>query len=178
MRESHSQRSSGSLLHFASTPVTFFRKAWFRARALWRLLRKEKSSPRQIGLAVAAGAFVGCTPAVGFHGGLAVALATVLRLNRLWAWLGSRVSNFVILPFIAIGEIQLAHRLRAGTFVSLNSKDVLDKGGALLVDWSLGCLILGPVIAALTGWLAYTVMRLKRERARLRLVTSQLPQSS
>jgi uncharacterized protein (DUF2062 family) len=119
------------------------------------------------------GAFCGCTPAVGFHGALAIAAATIFRLNRMWAWVGSRVSNFLILPFIVITEIQLAHRVRAGSFVELTRQDVLDKGSGLLVDWLLGCLIVGPVVAVAAGAVAYAVVGFKRTRARRPAPTSE-----
>lgn len=111
------------------------------------------------------GAFCGCTPALGFHGLVAIGAASLLRLNRLWAWIGSRVSNFLILPFIVLAEVQLAHRIRAGAWVQISSDDVLDKAGSLLWDWVLGCLIVGPLIAALTGSLAYAVVAFKRRLA-------------
>lgn len=153
-------------------PLSFFRKAFTKLRAIGRLARSERSSPRQIGLAVAVGAFAGCTPAVGFHGGLAVALASVFRLNRLWAFVGSRVSNFLLLPWIVLAEIELAHRVRTGAFVTLEVDDVLEHGSALLFDWCLGAVPVGLVVAALAGSLAYTWMRFRRTRAALRRRTS------
>lgn len=90
----------------------------------------------------------------------------------MWAWIGSRVSNFLILPFIVITEIQLAHRVRTGSFVELTREDVLDKGFALLGDWLLGCLLVGPVVGLVTGALAYAAVRFKRTRGGPRPPTS------
>ena len=92
-----------------------FRRLWDRIKRLWSLAKSERASPREIGWAVAIGAFAGCTPAIGFHGGLALALATLFKKNRLFAWLGSRISNMVFLPFIVIAEVQVAHYARTGT---------------------------------------------------------------
>ncbi len=90
----------------------------------------------------------------------------------MWAWIGSRVSNFLILPLIVLAEVQIAHRLRVGVWVEFSSDDVVGKAGSLLVDWVLGCLIVGPVVAALTGGFAYAVVGFKRTRA------ARLPLSS
>ena len=67
------------------------------ARDLWERARREHSSPREIGLAVGVGAFVACTPLIGFHLWLALGFATLLKLNRLWAMIGSRLSTTPIL---------------------------------------------------------------------------------
>ena len=103
------------------------------------------------------GVFAGCTPAVGFHGWIAVGLATLLRLNRLWAFVGSRVCTFVILPWIALAEVQVAHRLRTGAWVALSVKTVMHEAPGLLADWLLGAAIVGSAIAASLGALAYAI---------------------
>src|SRR5689334_4218671 len=93
------------------TREAVFRKLWEKTKALYRAAKAERASPRELFWAVFVGVFAGCTPAVGVHGPLALGLATLFRKNRLWAWLGSRISNMIILPFIAIAEVQVAHRL-------------------------------------------------------------------
>ena len=50
-----------------------FRRLWEKIKRLWKLAKSERASPREIGWAVAIGAFAGCTPAVGVHGRLAMA---------------------------------------------------------------------------------------------------------
>jgi len=127
------------------------------ARALWQLAKSEHASPREIGWAVGVGVFAGCTPAVGLHGGLALAFATVLRLNRLWAFLGSRVSSLVILPWIALSEVELAHRLRTGTWAHLRAETVLHQARGLLVDWLMGTVLVGGALGAVLGLTAYMV---------------------
>ena len=117
-------------------------------------------------LAVAVGAFAGCTPAVGFHGGLAVAGASLLRLNRLWAFVGSRVSNFLVFPWIVMAEIQLAHRARSGSWVSLTRENVLSNASALLADWCLGSIAVGAVVAVFCGALAHGWASARAHRAR------------
>jgi uncharacterized protein (DUF2062 family) len=142
-----------------------FRRLWDKLKALWRLARSERASPREIGWAVAIGAFAGCTPAVGFHGWVALALATLFRKNRLFAWLGSRVSNILILPFIAFAEVEIAHRFRTGIWVSLELDRALEQAGGLLLDWCLGTIPVGGAIALVLGLGAWAVAA-RRQRTR------------
>jgi uncharacterized protein (DUF2062 family) len=150
------QFPAGLYASLVTAPRTSTRVA-ARLRALWQLARREHATPREIGQAVAVGVFVGCTPAIGFHGWIAVGLATLLRLNRLWAFLGSRVCTFFILPWIALAEVQLAHRIRAGRWVALTVDTALHEAPGLLVDWLAGAVLVGGVLAALLGAAAYVV---------------------
>ncbi|MCL2725907.1 MAG: DUF2062 domain-containing protein [Polyangiaceae bacterium] len=135
-----------------------------KLRGVWELAKSERATPREIGWAVAIGVFAGCTPAVGFHGALAVGLATLLRKNRLFAWIGSRVSNMFILPFIAFAEVQLAHRVRTGAWAALERRDVLDEAPNLLLDWGLGTIPIGLFLAAVLGLIAWALARRRDQR--------------
>lgn len=132
-----------------------FGRLWQKLLSLWALAKSERASPREIAIAVFLGAFAGCTPAIGIHGGLAIGAATLFRKNRLWAWIGSRISNMVFLPFIALAEIQVSHVARTGETVAIDRKTVLTRAPELLLDWCLGTIPVGIVIGAVCGGLAY-----------------------
>jgi uncharacterized protein (DUF2062 family) len=134
-------------------------------RALWERAKREHSTPREVGWSVAVGVFSGCTPFLGVHMWIALALATVLRLNRLWAFLGSRVSSNVLFVWIAFAEIELAHRVRVGQWAPLAPERALDHGRQLLGDWLVGAAFVGGVLAAALGFAAYfAAKRWQRER--------------
>jgi uncharacterized protein (DUF2062 family) len=135
-----------------------------RARDLWRRALREHTTPRELALSVGLGVFVGCTPFIGFHAGMALALATLFRLNRLWALIGSRVSFFVTLPWIVLAEVQVAHRLRTGAWAALSTQDAVDHARAWLLDWWLGVVPVGVGLALAFGALAYAVGALRRRR--------------
>ena len=163
----------------------FITRVWLRIRDLWRRARREHSTPREVGWSVAIGVFCGCTPFVGLHMWMALGLATALRLNRLWAFLGSRISSNVILAWIAFAEIELAHRLRTGEWIPLAPADVLAHGWQLFDwhlfgDWLLGAVLVGAVLAALLGALAYGLARWRRPDVPLtpRTPEEPLPPSS
>jgi len=144
-----------------------FGRLWRRFRTLWRLATTERATPRQVALAVGLGAFIGSTPVIGLHGWIAVGLATALRLNRLYAFLGSRVSSPFVLPFIVIAEIEIAHLVRCGELVALTRSNIFEEAKTLLLDWCLGTIPIGLAVGALTGALGYfiTHMRLRARRS-------------
>jgi uncharacterized protein (DUF2062 family) len=144
--------------------VTFVARQWSRLKNLWHLAKNERASPRQIAWAVAVGAFSGCTPAPGFHGWIAIGLATVLRLNRLFAWLGSRISFFAVYPWIVIAEVELAHRVRTGSWVEISRETAVEHAGTLMLDWCLGSVPVGLALGGLCGLLGYAWAARRKRR--------------
>ena len=72
-------------------------------KLLLRLMRRQESLER-VAAAVALGVGVGLSPFIGFHFFLAIALAWMLRLNKLDTVLGSIVGNpWTLPPFYALG---------------------------------------------------------------------------
>ena len=142
-----------------------------RALALYARARSEHSSPPEIGLSVAVGVFCACTPLFGLHTWIALGLATVLRLNRLWAALGSRVP---LALWIAFSEIQIAHRLRTGAWASLAPRETLSHGRELLTDWLMGTALVGTALAAAAGFVAYACAR-RWSRREPAIVSSYTP---
>ncbi len=136
-----------------------------RVRTLWRLAKTERATPPQVAWAVGVGVFVGCTPALGLHGWIAVGAATLFRLNRLYAFLGSRVSSVFVLPWIVLGEVQLAHRVRTGSFLALTKSDVLAKARDFVLDWGLGTIPIGAALGASFAAAAYAWARRRARRA-------------
>jgi uncharacterized protein (DUF2062 family) len=141
------------------------RRWWNKLVTLWKLAKSERATPREIGWAVAIGAFAGCTPALGFHSWVALGLATLFRKNRLFAWLGSRVSNILILPFIVFAEVQVAHRLRTGDWVAIAPHRALDQASALFLDWCLGTVPVGSAVGALLGIVTWAIAARRAKHA-------------
>jgi uncharacterized protein (DUF2062 family) len=152
------------LLQVWTTLQRSWRRAVERARDLWRRALREHTTPRELALSVGLGVFVGCTPFLGLHAGMALALATFFRVSRLWALIGSRVSFFLTLPWIVLAEIQVAHHLRTGAWAALSTRDAVDHAREWLFDWWLGVVPVGTVLAVLFGALAYGVAAVRRRR--------------
>jgi uncharacterized protein (DUF2062 family) len=130
-----------------------------KASELFARARREHSSPREIGLSVGIGVFCACTPFLGLHMWMALAAATLLRLNRLWAFLASRASVTPIFLWITFCEIEIAHRLRSGAWASLAPREALSHGPALLTDWLIGSAIVGGLLGVAAGSVAYAWAR-------------------
>jgi uncharacterized protein (DUF2062 family) len=128
-------------------------------RDLWERAKREPSTPRQVGLSVGIGAFTACTPFIGLHFWISLGLATLLRLNRVWAVVGSRLSMTPILLLTTFSEIQVAHRLRTGTWVAMNWHQAFDHGRELMFDWITGTILVGGPIAITVGLVAYSLAR-------------------
>src|SRR5258708_4586410 len=127
---------SGPKICVGCLPVRgFFARLLDRARDLWKRAIAERASPAQIGCAVGVGAFAACSPGIGIHGLIAVAFATLLRLSRLWAFIGSRISPFFLTPWIVLAEVQVGHYAHTGTLLALTRGEIVDRAGELLVDW-------------------------------------------
>jgi uncharacterized protein (DUF2062 family) len=145
-----------------------FRRLWEKIKTLWKLAKSERATPREIFWAVFLGAFAGCTPAIGFHGWVAVGFATIFRKNRLFAWIGSRISNMVFLPFIIYAEVEVAHRLRTGVWVVIDLHDrdrVIEQAKELFLDWCLGTIPIGIALGIFFGALGWVFAR-RRDRKR------------
>ncbi len=135
-------------------------RRWLHAALqLWERAWNEHCAPHQVGWAVGVGGFCACTPLIGLHMWMALGLATLFRLNRVWAFAGSRISFGPLFGMIAFSEIQVAHRVRAGVWVPLRLQAVLAEGRGLLVDWVLGTVLVGGLIAAAVGLAAYLAAR-------------------
>lgn len=141
------------------------RRLWKRTRDLWDKARREHSTPREVAWSVAIGVFAGCTPFLGLHMWIALGLASLFRLNRLWAFLGSRVSMNVLFVWIAFCEIELAHRLRQGAWAPLAPSEVFARKAQLFGDWLVGTPLVGIPLAALLGLIAYALAHRWRARA-------------
>jgi uncharacterized protein (DUF2062 family) len=145
------------------------RRLWEKLKLLWTLAKSERATPREIGWAVGIGAFVGCSPAFGLRPWLAIGIATLLKKNRLFCWLGSHTSFWLWAPFIVLAEVQLAHRIRTGSFVALDRDNVVDQAPHLLLDWCIGWLPVGGLIAIALGFSAYGFARRRDTRRRIAL---------
>ena len=140
-----------------SLRVQLAQRAAAGVRTAWQRARSEHSSPREIALSVGLGVFCACTPFVGLHMWIALGLATLFRLNRLWAFLGSRCTFFPLFGVVAFAEIEVAHRIRTGGWLPLVASEAMARGRELLVDWAVGTLVVGGAIAIVAAGGAYAV---------------------
>lgn len=134
------------------------RARWLRR--LYMTLRTEHTTPGKIGLAVGVGVFVGCSPFWGLHLAMAFVAATFLRLNRVLVYAATNLANPLTAPPLIFAEIQVGHRLLRGQWLGLSLDELADAGASgLFVDFLVGGLLLGILLAASLGALAYAIVR-------------------
>ena len=145
--------------------------AWKRAarqadpRTLWRQLRANPRERTLLALAVAVGVFVSTLPAYGYQTLLAFFLARRFRLNPLASVVGSHLSTPPVGQFQWIASIWLGHLLLTGSFMRLSDLDPGERSlaqvaGWTLVEWTVGGVVLGVVLAAAGFLLLVGVLRL------------------
>jgi uncharacterized protein (DUF2062 family) len=130
-----------------------------KVKDLWRRARAENASPPQIAGAVACGLVACCSPMLGFHCFIALGLATLFRVNRLWAAVASQASIFGLLRApIVFAEIEIGHYARVRSWAPLELSTIVTRAPSLMLDWVLGSIPFCLVIAALGGAVTYAVI--------------------
>jgi uncharacterized protein (DUF2062 family) len=134
------------------------------------LLRGD-TRPMVLAASMAVGAFIGFSPAYGFHTLMVLGAVAIFRLNPVATLLGSQVSFGPIIVPVMIGEVWVGDRLRYGHVVPVPKLSVGELARWLwshaLPSWMLGWLVLGTLAGVVTGLLTLGFLRL-RARARTR----------
>jgi len=137
--------------------------------ALESLLREHASGPR-LGAAVGVGVLVGCSPFLGLHTLIALALATLFRLNRLAVLMGTQVSVPPLTPLMLLLNAQVGARLLQGRWLTLSIEQVRAMPARALVaelfwDSLVGGLVVGGLLAVVLGWATAALVQRRQARA-------------
>src|SRR5262249_33720069 len=135
-------------------------------------LIQEHGSAERLGVAVAIGVLIGCTPFLGFQVLLAIAVGTLFKLNRIALLLGVQVSTPPITPFLMFANAQVGAVLlhRRWLSISLESVRAAPKGKWVLdlfLELFAGGLIVGGVLALGLGVLTAYVVQWRRTQKSL-----------
>jgi uncharacterized protein (DUF2062 family) len=127
-----------------------------RLQRLVYTLRTEGASRSREAWAVGLGIFVGCSPLIGLHLGLCVAIGLLFGLNRLKLYLAANLVNPLVLPFVLLAEVQSGSWLRRGhgyplSLEAVRSADLWHFGADLVI----GSLVVGGALGLLVGALTY-----------------------
>lgn len=137
------------------------------AGRLWR----EHASPPRLAAAVAVGVIVGCSPFFGLHLWIGLALAVLLRLNKVAVFVGSQISIPPLAPLLGFASVQVGSLILEGRLARLTLEDFqlarlfgLVRG--FLLDWVVGGLVVGVALAIPALAVTWTVARRRARRAR------------
>jgi uncharacterized protein (DUF2062 family) len=111
-------------------------------------LLKTHRTPGEVGAAVGAGVFIGCTPFFGFHTFLAIVLSFFFRLNFVYVWLGTQISNPFLAGFLTVASVGV------GKYMIKSSSQTL---GGFSLDWLIGSVLVGGVLGIVSGFASYFV---------------------
>jgi uncharacterized protein len=88
--------------------IVWPRRSFSRSFAYFgKRIARLRASPQSIALGLAAGVFAACTPLLGFHIMIALAIAWLLSGNLVAAALGTAFCNPLTFPLIIAGDIKL-----------------------------------------------------------------------
>jgi uncharacterized protein (DUF2062 family) len=134
----------------------------------WERLRGGELTPERAFWSVGIGLFVGVQPTPGLHLPIVLAVGIPLRLDVALSYLATNISIPPFAPFLWFAGIQIGSRILGGRFVPLSLdglRALVRAPGPLLGALVLGSIILGVVVGAAGGLLAYAVARSRRSTA-------------
>lgn len=128
---------------------SFFRQFKLNLIRIVRL----RATPNDIAKGMALGLFIGMTPTFGIQMIIVLALAVMLRENKIAALLGVWVTNPVTAPVIygleyEVGRV-LLHLPHPHRLVQFNYESLVALGWQVVIPLCLGSLIFGLVIGAI-----------------------------
>lgn len=135
-----------------------FRRKGIKKFFLENILHNEDSNFKKAA-SIALGVFIGISPFWGFHTLLVLALAVILRLNKVIAFAASNVSFPPFIPFVIYGSLQVGSYFTAsdGEFSfdrSLTFSDV----EAHLQQYLIGSFVLATAAAVIFGSIGYLLL--------------------
>ena len=123
-----------------------------------RILLRDDATPAGLGLSAALGIFLGTLPLIGIHSIAILLAAGWLRWNKIAALAASQLCMPPLVPALCI---EAGHYLRHGVFLTEISLRTLGyEAPQRLWEWSLGSMLLAPLLAALTGAAVWVLARI------------------
>jgi uncharacterized protein (DUF2062 family) len=138
-------------------------------RRAWQRLRGGELTPVRAFWSVAIGLFVGVQPTPGLHVLVIVAVCVPLRLDVALGFLATNVSIPPLAPLLWLASLQIGERILVGRFAPLtveSMRALVREPGPLLGALVLGSIVLGVLLGALGGSLAYVTVRLRSSGTR------------
>ncbi|MEC4685555.1 MAG: DUF2062 domain-containing protein [Nitrospirota bacterium] len=135
-----------------------------------RIIFSVKETPEKIALAFAVGIFVGISPFLGLHTLMAIAFASVLKLNKLVTLAGAFVTNpFTIIPIYSfatwMGIKMTGHEntLSQTNFKEITIINIFSILRELILPFFVGTIVFGLIAGALSYLFVYYILKRMRE---------------
>jgi uncharacterized protein (DUF2062 family) len=137
---------------------------WISPARAWRQLRQEETGAHEIASGLAIGVFIGNLPLYGVQTLLSLFAARKLRLHPLCVVAGSHISTPPIGPVLVALAIGVGHFLLHGKWLGMPQWESTWSGwlqlfGRLMLEWSIGAVVVGAVMASATFVIAHALLR-------------------
>lgn len=135
-----------------------FKRKGIKDFFLENVLHHEDSNAKK-SLSIALGVFIGISPFWGFQTVIVLALAVVLRLNKVIAFVFSNISFPPFIPFIIYGSLKVG-----SCFMASKMPVLLDKSNPFLSlqtniqQYLIGSFVLATICAIVFGSIAYLIL--------------------
>jgi uncharacterized protein (DUF2062 family) len=128
-----------------------------------KFLILENSTPEGLAMSAAIGLFLAVLPILFAHSLVILYVSMRLNLNKI---VSLNVQHLAMPPFVPALCIEVGYYMRHGTWLTdLSFKTVFEQFSSRLLEWLLGSLVIGPVLAVLVGGIIYfTALTIKRFR--------------
>ncbi|HET6246733.1 MAG TPA: DUF2062 domain-containing protein [Tepidisphaeraceae bacterium] len=143
---------------------------WLNPFDAWRELRKGGASRNEMAVGLAVGAFIGNMPVWGFHTAISLYVARRLHLNPLAVMTGSHASAPPMGPLLIFSAMWTGHVILHGSRpkwkdISLFHGKFTVNALPLLLDWTLGAVLVGAALAIIVFVVANFLFRFVEKRA-------------
>ncbi|NOZ25261.1 MAG: DUF2062 domain-containing protein [Nitrospirae bacterium] len=135
-----------------------------------KIIFSVRETPRKIALAFAMGVFIGISPFLGLHTLMAIAFASVFRLNKLVTLAGAFVTNpWTIIPIYSfatwIGIKMTGHEstLTQTNFKEITIVNIFSILKELILPFFVGTICFGLVAGAVSYLFVYSIMKRMRK---------------
>jgi uncharacterized protein (DUF2062 family) len=137
---------------------------WISPARAWRQLRQAETGAHEMASGLAVGVFIANLPLYGVQTLLSLFAARQLRLHPLSVVAGSHLSTPPIGPMLIALAIGVGHFLLHGNWLEMPQWESTWSGwlqlfGRLMLEWSVGSLVVGAALAAATFVLAHALLR-------------------
>lgn len=142
----------------------------------WYLrLMRQKSSPRNLAAACALGMFIGSMPIIPFQSVVVIALAFVMRVNKLAAWLATCYSNAAtMVPFyyflFLVGKTFMPFEDVSFDPNNLEMTQLIESGWQVFAVMFTGGFIFGVPATIVTYFATLFIVRRYRERRTIKML--------
>jgi uncharacterized protein (DUF2062 family)/SAM-dependent methyltransferase len=139
-------------------------------RGLWRQLLAEHAEPERLGVGVAVGVLIGCSPFFGLQTLIALAAASVLKLNKLAVLLGAQISIPPFTPLVIFlgaqsGELLLHGHLLPLTVAQIRHLPASELLRTAVIDLAVGGTLVGAALGLVLGGTTTRIVRRQRAAA-------------